>query len=110
MTYAHPCFLLLPLDHLGSVKLTFAHPYFLLLLVLLPLLAWWKGKRGQQAAFLYSSVQLIKGVSDISRSSAGRILPTLRWLTLALCIVGLARPQFAESETMINASGRAKYI
>lgn len=85
--------------------MTFAHPYFLFLLVLLPLLAWWKGKRGQQAAFLYSSVQLLKGVSDISRAGAGRILPTLRWLTLALFIVGLARPQFSDSETTVNASG-----
>jgi hypothetical protein len=32
--------------------MTFAHPYFLLLLLLLPLLAWLKGRRGQPPAFL----------------------------------------------------------
>jgi Ca-activated chloride channel homolog len=85
--------------------MTFAHPYFLLLLLLLPVLAWWRGKRGQQAAFLYSSVDLLKGVSDIHRSSAGRFLPLLRWLALALFIVGLARPQKVDSETAQKASG-----
>jgi Ca-activated chloride channel family protein len=85
--------------------MTFAHPHFLWLLLLLPVLAWWKGRRGQQAAFLYSSVDLLKGVSDISRSHAGRILPLLRWLALALFIVGLARPQKVDSETAQRASG-----
>jgi Ca-activated chloride channel family protein len=85
--------------------ITFAHPLFLFLLLLLPLLAWWQGQRGQQAAFLYSSVQMLKGVSDITRSSAGRLLPLMRWLTLTLFIIGLARPQRTESETNIKASG-----
>ncbi len=85
--------------------MTFAHPYFLLLLLLLPVLAWLKGKYGQQAAFLYSSVQLVRNVSHVHRTSAGRILLALRWLALGLLIVGLARPQFTESETSVKASG-----
>jgi len=85
--------------------MTFAHPAFLLLLLLLPVLAWWKGKRGQQSAFLYSSVQLVRPVANLSRWSAGRILLLLRWLTLALFIVALARPQKVESETSVRASG-----
>ena len=43
--------------------MTFAHPYFLLLLLLLPLAAWLKGKRGPTAAFLYSSVKLAEGLT-----------------------------------------------
>ena len=85
--------------------MTFAHPWFLLLLLLLPVLAWWKGRRGQQAAFLYSSVDLLKGVSDVSRSSAGRLLPLLRWGGLALLIVGLARPQKVDTQATQKASG-----
>jgi Ca-activated chloride channel family protein len=85
--------------------MSFAHPWFLLLLLGLPVLAWWKGRHGQQAAFLYSSVEMVKRVADLSRSSVGRILPLLRWLTLALFIVALARPQWVESETTIKASG-----
>jgi len=84
---------------------TFAHPYLLLLLLLLPVLAWLRGKRGQRPAFLYSSVQLVRGITGITRSHAGVILLRLRWLVLALFLVGLARPQLGEGETQIRASG-----
>ena len=85
--------------------MTFAHPYFLLLLLSLPALAWLKGKIGFQPAFLYSSVQLVRGITGITRSRAGSILLQLRWLALALFIVALARPQLGEGETKITASG-----
>ena len=85
--------------------MTFAHPYFLLLLLLVPVLAWWKGRRGRQAAFLYSSVQLVKGVAEMHRSRAGQILAALRWLALACFVVGMARLQLTESEEKIKASG-----
>jgi Ca-activated chloride channel family protein len=84
---------------------TIAHPYFLLLLLLLPVLAWLKGKIGFQPAFLYSSVQLVRGITGITRSRAGSILLKLRWLALALFILALARPQLGEGETKITASG-----
>ena len=45
----------------------FAHPYFLLLLLLLPLLAWLKGKRGRSPAFLYSSLRLVEGLTRARR-------------------------------------------
>jgi Ca-activated chloride channel family protein len=85
--------------------MTFAHPLFLLLLLLLPLAAWLKGKVGFQPAFLYSSVQLVRGITGITRSHAGAILLKMRWLALALFIVALARPQLGEGETKITASG-----
>src|SRR5688500_8331100 len=85
--------------------MSFLHPYYLLLLLALPFLAWWRKKRSRQAAFLYSSVQIVKGVSNLSKSAAARILPALRWLTLILFIIGLARPQLTESETTVSASG-----
>ncbi|MBL9170688.1 MAG: VWA domain-containing protein [Verrucomicrobiales bacterium] len=85
--------------------MTFAHPWFLLLLLALPLLAWLKGKRGQPAAFLYSSVQIVKPVTGIHRSHAGRILAALRWLALIGLIVGLARPQKVQEESSMKASG-----
>ena len=87
------------------MALTLAHPWFLLLLLLLPMAAWWRGRQGKPAAFLYSSVQLVSGVANINRSGAGRTLAALRWLTLALFIIGMARPQFVESETAVKASG-----
>jgi len=87
------------------MNFAFAHPYLLLLLLLLPLFAWLKGRRGRPAAFLYSSTQLVAGVSGASRSRAGQFLAVLRWLALALFIVALAQPRFTRSESTIRASG-----
>lgn len=87
------------------MNFTFAQPWFLLLLAALPLAAWLRGRHGRRAAFLYSSVQLVRGISSASRSSAGGILLSLRWLSLALFIAGLARPQLVQSETSVKASG-----
>jgi Ca-activated chloride channel family protein len=85
--------------------MAFAHPYFLLLLLLLPLLAWLKGKRGRSPAFLYSSLRLVEGLTRARRSRAGGFLLTLRWLILALFIVALAQPRLTKSETTVKASG-----
>jgi Ca-activated chloride channel family protein len=85
--------------------MTFAHPYLLLLLLLLPLLAWLKGRRGQPPAFLYSSVQLLAGLTNARRSRMGAFLAALRWLVLALFIVALAQPRLMKSHTTVMASG-----
>ncbi len=85
--------------------MTFAHPYLLLLLLLLPLAAWLKGKRGEPPAFVYSSVQLVRGILNITRTKAGGFLSSLRWLALALFIIALAQPRFTRSETSVIASG-----
>ncbi len=85
--------------------MTFAHPYFLLLLLLLPFLAWLKGKRGQPPAFVYSSVQLVRGILNISRARSGVFLTVLRWLVLVLFIVALSQPRLTRSETKTSASG-----
>lgn len=86
--------------------MTFAHPYFLLLLLLLPLAAWLKGRRGQPPAFVYSSVQLVRGIQDLAKSRAGRLLATLRWLALALLILALAQPRLTKFDTTkTTASG-----
>ena len=82
-----------------------AHPWFLLLLLLLPLLAWLKGKRGRPPAFVYSSVQLVRSVLNVTRSRSGGFLAALRWLALALFIIALAQPRFSKSETKVRASG-----
>jgi Ca-activated chloride channel family protein len=85
--------------------MTFAHPYFLSLLLLLPLLAWLKGRRGAAPAFLYSSVKLVEGLTNVRRSRARAILAALRWLVLSALIVALAQPRLANSHTEVKASG-----
>src|SRR5882672_11238020 len=85
--------------------MTFAHPYLLLLLALLPLLAWLKGKRGSPPAFVYSSVQLVRGILNLTPTRSGGFLSALRWLTLGLLVLALAQPRLTRSETKISASG-----
>ena len=85
--------------------MTFGHPYFLLLLLLLPLLGWLKGRQGQPPAFVYSSVQLVRGILNVTRTRSGAFLAALRWLILALLIIALAQPRLTKSETKITASG-----
>jgi len=84
--------------------MNWAHPSFFLLL-LLPLLAWLKGRRGQSPAFLYSSVKLVEGLTRAKRSRAGAFLAALRWLALVIFIVALAQPRWVNSHTEIKASG-----
>ena len=85
--------------------MTFGHPYILLLLLLLPLLAWLKGKQGKPPAFVYSSVQLVRGILNVTRTRSGAFLAALRWLILALLIIALAQPRLTKSETKVTASG-----
>jgi Ca-activated chloride channel homolog len=85
--------------------MAFAHPYFLLLLLLLPLLAWLKGKRGPSPAFLYSSVKLVEGLTNVRHSRAGFFLAALRWLTLVLFIAALAQPRLTKSQMTVKESG-----
>jgi Ca-activated chloride channel family protein len=82
-----------------------AHPYFFLLLLLLPVLAWLKGRHGSPPAFLYSSVKLVEGLARARRSHAGNFLAALRWLTLAIFIVALAQPRLSKSTMEVKASG-----
>jgi len=85
--------------------MTFAHPWLLLLLLLLPPLAWLRGRRGVPPAFVYSSVQLVRGMQNITRARPGGFLTSLRWFILAIFIVALAQPRLAKSTTEVKASG-----
>ena len=85
--------------------MVFAHPWLLPLLLLLPLAAWLKGRRGKAPAFVYSSVKLVAGLTGAQRSRAGALLAALRWLALAVLIVALAQPRLAKSTTEVKASG-----
>lgn len=85
--------------------MTFAHKWCFVFLLLLPLMAWLKGKRGAPPAFLYSSVQLVRAVLNVSRSRAGGFLAALRWLALAALIFALAQPRLTKSQTQVKASG-----
>jgi len=87
------------------MSFSFASPWWLLGLLVIPVLAWLRGRMGRESAFVYSSLTLVKGITELSRSRAGAFLLNLRWLALALLIIGLARPQIAGGEAPLKASG-----
>jgi Ca-activated chloride channel family protein len=79
--------------------MTFAHPYLLLLLGLLPLIAWLRRRRNEPPAFVYSSVQLLRPVLEITRSQSSALPSALRWHALALLLIALAQPRLTRFET-----------
>lgn len=85
--------------------ITFQNPQLLWLLALLPVLALWRGHKGPRPALAFSSLQAARAVALRTRSRWGRLLGLARWLSLALLIVGLARPQLAHRSTEVQASG-----
>ena len=94
-----------PHDWFDGQALTFARPLLLLLLLLIPTLAWLRGRFGPRAAILFSATTPFRGIGKSSASRAGRILRNLIWLALAAFIIAIARPQLGKSLTQIEASG-----
>jgi Ca-activated chloride channel family protein len=83
----------------------FLQPEWFWLLLLLPIVMLWRGRRGPIAAIEYSDVSLAREVARASRNRIGRLLWVLPILACALMIAGLARPQRAHSRTEVTANG-----
>lgn len=85
--------------------LTFAQPWFLLLLLAIPLLAWFRGRSGPAAALTFSSTAALRSLGKSSAARAGKFLRALMFLSLAFFAVAMARPQLGKSLTQVEASG-----
>jgi Ca-activated chloride channel family protein len=85
--------------------LTFAQPWFLLLLLAVPLLAWFRGRSGPAAALTFSSTSALRSLGKSSAARAGKFLRALLLLALAFLAVAMARPQLGKSLTQVEASG-----
>ena len=83
----------------------FLYPQLLGLLLLLPVVAFWLGRKGRVAAVEYSSSAVAREVARETRSRAGRWQVLLPLLAAALFIIGLARPQLTKGTTETQASG-----
>lgn len=83
----------------------FAHPHLLWLLLLLPIAAYLKGRRGRASAIRFPSTGIARSVGARPRSRAGAMLAALSLLAIGLLIVALARPQFGRGSTEAEASG-----
>lgn len=85
--------------------LRFAQPWFLLLLLVVPLFAWWRSRRTGRSAFMFSSLGVMGEIGVKRRDLGGIALLVMRWLGLILFIIALARPQWTEGKSSISASG-----
>ncbi len=83
----------------------FVHPGFLFLLLLLPVLAIWKGRWGQPVAVRMPTTQDALSAGAKPRSKVGGFMAFLGLLALALMIIAFARPRYGKGSTDIEASG-----
>src|SRR6478752_2999833 len=83
----------------------FEYPWVLALLMLLPFYAFLHGRTGKLSALLFPSADIARAAGAAARSAAGRLLVFLRLLSVALCIIALAGPRFANDHTETQASG-----
>jgi Ca-activated chloride channel family protein len=88
-----------------SSNFQFQYPWLLLLLALLPIYALLHGRIGKLAALRFPSADIARAAGAAARAAAGRLLLFLRLLTVALCIVTLAGPRFANDRVETQASG-----
>jgi Ca-activated chloride channel family protein len=83
----------------------FQYPWLLALLALLPVYAFLRGRVGKISALRFPSADIARTAGASARAAAGRLLFFLRILAVALCIVALAGPRFANDRTETEASG-----
>jgi Ca-activated chloride channel family protein len=88
-----------------SGSLEFQYPWLLALLALLPLYAFLRGRVGKLASLRFPSAEIVRAAGGAARAAAGRLLLFLRLLAVALCIIALAGPRFANDHTETEASG-----
>jgi Ca-activated chloride channel homolog len=86
-------------------QIQFAHPWVLALLLLIPLLAFLRGRWGKAAAIEYSGLSLFGPRARGRKVEPGGWLSALRHLVLFCCILALARPQKVDSSTQVQESG-----
>jgi Ca-activated chloride channel homolog len=86
-------------------NLQFQYPWVLLLLALLPVYGFLHGRIGKLSALRFPSTDIARAAGVAARAAVGRLLLFLRIPTVALCIVALAGPRFANDRTETEASG-----
>ena len=90
---------------LNLFGITFATPWVLSLLLLIPLLAWLKGKFGGTPGVIFPSTKTLRAIGVRRRSRAGDLLTALTLGAFAAFVIAEARPQLGKTITRTQASG-----
>lgn len=91
---------------LESLKgLQFVCPWVLSALVLVPVVAWWLGRRGTVPSVPFPSLRLLRAAGITPRRQPGRWRWALILLPVALLIVALARPRVPKGEVPDPSKG-----
>jgi len=85
----------------------FANPWWLLLLLVLPLLAWLRGRTGDAPAMAFPTVGLLKDLGRSTRSRMGGFMLSLLYLGLLGGIIAMARPQKVLAYDELKSDGIA---
>lgn len=83
----------------------FKSPYFLVLLIVLPVLFYIFEKRKREASFRFPSTQIVEEIRGSWKAKLYRLPYYLRWVGIALLIVGLAGPRKVLDQTMVTSEG-----
>src|SRR5438132_12840996 len=86
----------------ANSALTFAHPWLLLLLLTIPLLAYFRGRSGPAAALTFSSTSALRSLGKTSAARAGRFLRALLLLGLLFLGIAIARPDDGTSRIEVE--------
>lgn len=81
----------------------FQYPWVLATLAWLPIYAFLRGRSGKVSALRFSSAELARAAAAAARAASGRLLIFLRLATVALAIVAMAGPRFANDRTVTQA-------
>lgn len=83
----------------------FLHPEMLWLLLLIPLLGYFFGRKGAAPSLLFSSTSVVSSLAAAKKTRPGSFMLLLRLASLSLLIFAVARPQIGSSNIEIEASG-----
>lgn len=83
----------------------FAHPEALLGLLLLPLLAWWIGKRGPLPSVTLPTLDALKGLGSAPRRHAGFFRLAIPLIVYTLMCVAMAQPRIPRGDVADPTKG-----
>ena len=85
--------------------LRFASPWFFLLLLIVPLIVWYRRWRHRSPTLASIALFPVAGVGTSTVLRLKPLVPAIKYAVLVLMIVALARPQWGTERTEVQTEG-----